>query len=536
MPAVAQLTFYGGIGEIGGTKILLAESDRRLLLDFGLSYGRHKLFYEEYLRPRLGTGLLDYLEMGVLPPVEGIYRTDLEVPGLWERFRGRPGHARQDGVDALLLSHAHFDHSAHISFLRPEIPVFATSRTALLCKAIQETGKPDLEQEVCWFAPRSMGRPKGWKQEALRVEPRVKRVARQFHLGDADPAALGEQAHRYWTRGFWPEVTGLAGASRPLADGRSSPFRLRCFPVDHSIHGACAWAVETDAGWVVYTGDLRMHGARGDETRAFAEAAARLEPRALIMEATNAVSVRRVAEAEVRERATEAIRQATGLVIADFSARDMERLAMFRDVARECGRRLVVLPKDAYLLKTLGLLVPSMPDPGADDSLWIYHETTAAPSRLLQSLCQEYAGKLMLAEDVAAHQEELVLCFSFFDLNELPSIRPRPGSLYVYSSSEPHDEEQLIDFRRLEAWLAHFKMRSVGLPVETEGRWIIPEGQRGLHASGHAWPEHLLEIARTIAPQILVPVHTEHPELYVDGLRGTSVEVRLPELFGTIEV
>jgi len=533
---VARLAFYGGVGEIGGTKILLEDGDLRLLLDFGLSYGRLKLFYEEYLRPRLGAGLLDYLEMGVLPPVEGIYRRDLEVPDLWPRFRDRPGYARQDRVDAILLTHAHFDHSAHVSFLDPEIPVYATTRTALLCKAIQESGKPDLEQEVCWFAPRSMGRPKGWKQEALRAERGVRRVSRQFNLGDADPSSVPDGVRRYWTRGFWPEAQGLAGSSRPLGAGSAPPLPLRCFPVDHSIHGACAWAVETRAGWIVYTGDLRMHGARGAETRAFAEEAARLRPRALIMEATNALAARRVSEAEVRERATTAIGGASGLVIVDFSARDMERLALFHEVARETGRRLVVLPKDAYLLKTLRLVIPSLPDPATDDSLWIYHETTAAPSRLLQSLCEEYGGKLLLADDVAKRQDELVLCFSFFDLNELPSIRPRAGSLYLYSSSEPHDEEQMIDFRRLHAWLQHFSMRSVGLPIETDGRWTIPEGERGLHASGHAWPDDLLAVARTIAPEILIPVHTEHPEFYVDGMRGTSVEVRLPELFGSIEV
>ena len=52
-------------------------------------------------------------------------------------------------------------------------------------------------------------------------------------------------------------------------------------------------------------------------------------------------------------------------------------------------------------------------------------------------------------------------------VNELPSICPRPGSLYVYSSNEPHDEEQEIDFRRLHNWIKQFELRGVGLPVES---------------------------------------------------------------------
>ncbi len=53
------ITLYGGINEIGGNKILLEDGDRRLFLDFGFPYKRHKLFYEEYLKPRSGAGLLD---------------------------------------------------------------------------------------------------------------------------------------------------------------------------------------------------------------------------------------------------------------------------------------------------------------------------------------------------------------------------------------------------------------------------------------------------------------------------------------------
>lgn len=44
---MVRLTFYGGINEIGGNKILLEEGDRRLFRDFGFPYKRHKLFYEE---------------------------------------------------------------------------------------------------------------------------------------------------------------------------------------------------------------------------------------------------------------------------------------------------------------------------------------------------------------------------------------------------------------------------------------------------------------------------------------------------------
>ena len=89
----------------------------------------------------------------------------------------------------------------------------------------------------------------------------------------------------------------------------------------------------------------------------------------------------------------------------------------------------------------------------------------------MRNICQEYESKIVLADDVRLAQDQFILCFSFFDLNELPSICPKPGSLYVYSSSEPHDEEQEIDFRRLHNWLKHFELNGFGIPVESSGGW-----------------------------------------------------------------
>jgi ribonuclease J len=240
----------------------------------------------------------------------------------------------------------------------------------------------------------------------------------------------------------------------------------------------------------------------------------------------------------VYENGLKAIADANGLVIADFSPRDVDRLLTFLTIARETNRKLAILPKDAYLLKTMRLLEPEIPDITHDNNIVIYLDTIAAknPDYWMRNICKDYDNKTVVAGDVHRAQDEFVVCFSFWDLNELPSIQPRPGSLYVFSSSEPHDEEQEIDFRRLHTWLDYFKFKGFGLPVEKDRKWEIPEAERGLHASGHASGPDLLEIARKINPEILIPVHSEHPEYYVDNLAGTSIAVKLPEPGGTLHI
>ncbi len=531
---MARLSFYGGVGEIGGNKILLEDGERRLLLDFGFPFKKSKEFYEEYLKPRSGAGLLDLLTMGLIPPLEGLYRDDLATPGLWEQLRGDPLYCRIEQIDGVLLSHAHLDHAGHISLLKSDIPVYSTAVTAFITKTMLDSGKAEFDQQVCYFSPRVYECPSGLKQNVCLTEKgsQQKYQQRQFCVADIDPKCLSMEANQFWTS--VPKHTPLSSSS--LLAHSNCRFNLRCFRVDHSIPGACAWGVETGSGWLIYSGDLRLHGKRAQSTEQFIQEAARLHPRVLIIEGTNVTRDKNISEKEVYENALKAISGCHSLVIADFSARDIDRLLTFLQIARETGRKLAILPKDAYLLKTLRLLNSVVPDIALDKNIFVYHKTTSDryPDGWLKNIYQDYSGKTVLAEDVRSAQDQFILCFSFFDINELPSIKPAPGSLYVFSSSEPHDEEQEIDFRRLHKWLGHFGIKPFGVPVEMpDGEWEIPEGEKGLHASGHASAPDLLRIVREINPELIIPVHSEKPDFYVEHFGDKVIR---PDAGGKIEI
>jgi ribonuclease J len=66
---VTTLTFYGGVNEIGGNKILLQDGDTRIFLDFGMSFAMKKQFYSPpFLSPKSEKSLQ---ELGILPQVSG---------------------------------------------------------------------------------------------------------------------------------------------------------------------------------------------------------------------------------------------------------------------------------------------------------------------------------------------------------------------------------------------------------------------------------------------------------------------------------
>ena len=519
---MARLTFYGGVEEIGGNKVLLEERDLQLFFDFGTPYAKRGDFFEEYLTPRPGAGLLDLLEMDLLPPLKGIYREDLAQHISWEHFQAHHPHYREAEVQGVLLSHAHLDHSGYISFLRQETPIYTSPMTAFISKAIQDTGKSDLERELCYLSPRAM-------REGYLATAGKSYLPRPFVL--SEPFPLGEEARAFWGRS--PAKSKGLKVTIPTTLNTSAPVRF--FPVDHSVFGAGAFAVATSGGWIAYTGDLRLHGGRAHLTRAAIQGLAALKPLALLTEGTRAGEGARTTEEEVHENILSVVKGARGLVIADFGPRNIERLLTMEGVARETARRLVVLPKDSYLLEAMALACPQDVPPQLLSQLLVYQEFRSPDREEVwrEAVRKQHPSQFVGPQEVRACPQDYILCFSFWDINELIDIHPRGGT-YIYSSSEAFSEEQRMDIRRLKNWLEHFDIAAVGLPDEETGK--IPQEQKGFHASGHASGPELLGMIREIQPEVLVPIHTEKPEYFLEALAGTGIEVRLPELGKAMEL
>ena len=77
--------------------------------------------------------------------------------------------------------------------------------------------------------------------------------------------------HRSGFDDFWARSKGKTKELTPgeLGDMGALDLGIKAMEVDHSIYGATAYAVDTPAGWIVYSGDIRLHGAYGEKTRRF---------------------------------------------------------------------------------------------------------------------------------------------------------------------------------------------------------------------------------------------------------------------------
>ena len=242
-------------------------------------------------------------------------------------------------------------------------------------------------------------------------------------------------------------------------------------------------------------------------------------------------------EAEVGDNCLAAVRASGGrLIVADFAPRNVERLIAFLHVAREVGRRLLVQPRDAYLLAAMHLAEPdAVPNLHRESCMAVYDDPQAKHPKWEQVTRQRYTGSFVRADEVSRNRGDYILAFSLWDMADLLDVEHNlggvPGGTYIYSSSPGYDEEQEVDLRRLWKWIEHLDMEPIGLQAGSrDGRGRVTEIEvvPGYHASGHADGPQLLQFVKTVCPRLLIPVHTEQPEWWVEQLRGSGTRVVSP--------
>jgi ribonuclease J len=520
-----RLVVLDGGSSIGGTKILAESRGEAVLLDFGLSFSRYQLFFEEFMRPRSVRGLTDLRRFGLIPDLTGAYREDLQIG------EPNPSASGTPEIVGLLLTHAHVDHFGVMGVLRPDIPVHCTSTTMAILKASQDAGKPDFWSESAYVVPKVSGdRPGVIKSAGTSANA----IGRPFVSLSAVTSELAE---------FMSSTASESSRSRKLApgsfvgsDGRAGRFRYRHWPVDHSVLGGCSFEIDDGDKRVIYSGDLRFHGLKGRDSRDMVEAVALNPPDILIVEGTRLGRKPGpvVTESCVAETAYDIVVASQGrLVIADFGARHVERLSAFLSIAKSCGRRLVLTTKDILLLEALWAAGEKLVDPN-DNHLLVYDEPRAVNQGWEQAVCERHAKKLASAKVIRAHPESCIVAFSFFDLGELIDIGVSDG-VYIYSSSEAYTEDQRLDLHRLSNWIREFRFDLHGFRWEggPTGRAVF---DAPLNASGHLSEADLTWLLETIRAKAILPVHTEHPKWFEEVGARIGSRVLTPAAGGEVSM
>jgi len=432
---MSKLTFYGGVDEIGGNKILVEDKGTKIFFDFGQSFNFGDEYFTGWLSPRAINGLGDFFEFGLLPKIPGLYAEQQLA------FTDLP--YQEPEINAIFLSHAHFDHVAHICFVDPKIPVYLGAGTKLFMESMEDTSNFCNYREHDY---RTFRTGKKIKIDNITVEP--------IHT-------------------------------------------------DHSIPAAYGFVIHTSDATIVYTGDFRLHGTRKDLSEDFIQKAKESSPDALICEGTRmALKEKRqnYSEPQVEDKSNQIVASTDKIVFTTHYSRDIDRFRSFYNVAIKNGRKLVIPPKNAYLLSKLVQDEHlDVPDPSKDKHILVYYKRKKSGTYDDSDYYlweRQFMDKMVNAEQVHKNQKKLIMDLDFFQFGELIDIKPERGSPFIHSMSEPFSEEDIED-EVLHNWLNHFGMQF-----------------HQLHASGHLNREQIGQVVNEIDAKKVFPVHTENAKLF----------------------
>jgi ribonuclease J len=219
-----QLTIHRGTHEIGGNCVELCTNSTRIVIDVGMPLvnAAREPFDAAAMRRKTAKELL---ADGTLPNVSGLFG------------EGTP-------PDAILLSHAHADHTGLLEYTQSEIPVYLS----------QGTSKMMLAGSI--FA----GQPGMDRKRSIIFQPE-----KPFEVGD---------------------------------------FRITAYPVDHSAFDSTAFLIEAEGKRLLYSGDLRLHGRKPGMAKRLIQEVSKAPIDVLLMEGTHFTAGRErgVTEQELEEQ------------------------------------------------------------------------------------------------------------------------------------------------------------------------------------------------------------------------------------------
>lgn len=368
----------------------------------------------------------------------------LQIPGLFQ-----PGPR----VDGILLSHAHADHSGLLEYSNPEIPVYCS----------QGTSKMLMAGSI---------------------------FARQAKLDRKHERIL------------------KSGAITQIGD-----IQVTAYSVDHSAFDSMAFLIEADGQRLLYSGDLRFHGRKPGMAEALLAGLADKPIDVLLMEGTNVSKMPGdlnwgQTEYELEETLLKLIRNACGLVLANFSPMHVDRLVSFYKATRAAKRQFVVDPYGAFVLHLVAGQC-RIPKPEANNGIRVYYNQYFEQTwekRNLEKVRNIFIHNRIELGDILKDPDQYVMIF-------------RPSMMrYDFKAGLPRDT--LCVYSYWSGYLVKPEYEDLEKKLAAVGGELVES-----HTSGHAFADDLVEFVTALQPKCIVPIHTQAPEKYAELFKNIKVKL-----------
>jgi len=475
-----NLTFLGGVDKVGGNKVLLEDFtyEVKLLIDFGINTTELAQCKKRIPDPN---EISQLTKNHVLPreedlPIQNLYSKYFIFDHTKHKFRQKVSECEnkvdpQSNLDGILISHPHRDHYQGLSFINRTIPIYTGVVTKRIIKASSLCSPPKFDNFL-------------------------------FGLN--------------WIRFRTGNVIQIK--------------KLKVFPVhvDHSIPAAYGFIICTSAGIVVYSGDFRMHGPlqlmTADLIRKVKEISKSedFKVRTLICEGTNISKGAIESEGIVRRHLRKLCSyRLFDYILVHYDRVDWDRFRTYVNIAKMFNWKFIISEKDAYFYHRLNkkavyntLKTPNIEN-NEDILILVYEDERLPWKRDLNKFLNQadMLNRCIGLGDLRNLEGQFFLYFaSNRDYHKIKNHLPKSlRCTFVCSNIDPYSE----DYRFYKNQISKDLLR-IGIPSYR------------IHASGHAKPHDIIRFINEINPEKLIPIHTNHAELFKKLFRNQNLKVILP--------
>ena len=392
-----KLSFYGGVREIGGNKILLEDNGTRIFLDFGKSFCAMNEYFGGYLTPRSVNGIGDYVEFDILPKLEGLYNRAM--------LNGSAINYCEPKIDGVLISHPHIDHIGFLPFLDESIPVYCGEITKLIIDAIEEsTASSNFGEHVY----KTFHTGDKLKIGSLEVEP--------IHVDHSTPGAYGYIIHTSIGAVVYTGDLRIHGTRNDMTED----FIAKA--------SAAKPAVLITEATRIMPEDTRKN---------FTEQGVYEESKRIISQSNKLVMVTFYGRDLDRFKTLYAVAKECG------------------------RKFVISMKMAYLLNKVKEDLRFQIPDVLNDDVLLVYMRRKKSGEFVekdYQRWERMFLEKAVSYEYVRDNQEKVIFNLDLFNFQELVDIKPEPDSDFIHSMSEPFSEDDIND-ELMHKWIEHFNLK-----------------------------------------------------------------------------
>lgn len=343
--------------------------------------------------------------------------------------------------DAVLISHAHSDHFGMLRFIHPDIPIYLSEITD---KLIELNLSFPIHDYSC----------------------RDRRIIRMY-----EPFSIGD-------------------------------FTVKLYLMDHSAYQAAAFEIRCEGKAILYTGDFRGHGRRGEYLERFLSEAEK-SPDLLLIEGTtlDRTDEQECSEEDMVDKFKGVMEKTKGIVLCQPTSQNIDRVISFYKAAKACGRTFIMDVYTANVLSELNrishedLPIPSLlrPDVRVFSPLLL---TKKMKKLMGDKRVRRFPLYGVSGKDVGRKQGQIAMLVRPASLPDLKRMGLKDGAL-IYSQWQAYRDKPYQV--RLEEFLRSCRFTDCYL-----------------HTSGHAFKSAIKKVIRELSPKEIVPIHTFCPQAFCD--------------------